>query len=95
MNPEVVSILITIDKTADKILKKYVSEGQFLSQVNELKPILSQSPRPLQCHSRVPSFVQQDRRDHRTLRAKVNCILKQPSNSLKDDESKRLEIACK
>ena len=75
MNPEVVNILVTIDKSADKVLKKYTSDSHLLSQFRDQSQNFPKTPKPFQYHSRVPSFIQQDRRERRTLRAKINCIL--------------------
>ena len=75
MNPEVVNILVTIDKSADKVLKKYTSDSHLLSQFRDQSQNFPKTPKPFQFHSRVPSFIQQDRRERRTLRAKINCIL--------------------
>ena len=76
MNTEVVNILISIDKNVDKILKKYSTEAKNFISFSDTFPKSSKNLKSAKNLSKVPlSSVQQDRRERRTLRAKVNSIL--------------------
>lgn len=76
MNTEVVNILISIDKNVDKILKKYSTENKTFNSLSESYPKFSLHRETSKYKKKIPlGSIQQDRRERRTLRAKVNSIL--------------------
>ena len=78
MNPELVNLLISIDKNADFLLKKNSEDTLWNeeSRSNGKRRTISGKNTPVKMVNKETAVVsKQDRRARRTLRAKVNCIL--------------------
>ena len=92
MNPELINLLISLDKTAENLQSKTFKES--ITEVDEEKnkfDALSMK-KSIVLNKNQPGVVsQQDRRARRTLRAKVNCILNGLPECCKNSSQKQLK----